>query len=183
MTCQSTGREPIVTMGFGTSSEYPRSLIPAPPQNSTTFILATSVTNSANRNFRDGDYEVAAPFPNVLQLFHNFIFEIPGKNDHVIRFCLANPVRMIDRDMSTGQESALLVRTAIHRVLDQILANTAIMQERCTFSRSSVSRNRLALSRCLEKKFDESELCFASLFREASITGRRIESGSFFHFN
>src|SRR5438309_2958876 len=59
MTCHSTGRYPIGTMGFGTLSAYSRNRIPSPPQNITTFMC---VTPSPRKNWRD--FQPNANLPN-----------------------------------------------------------------------------------------------------------------------
>src|SRR5262245_32657725 len=50
MTCQSSGRYPIGTMGFGMVSEYSRIRVPRPPQNRTTFMEGISVRDSGDGN-------------------------------------------------------------------------------------------------------------------------------------
>src|SRR5580692_5608261 len=116
MTCHNTGRDPIVTIGLGTSSEYPLSRIPAPPQKSTTFISYPLI----HRDFRDRDNELAAPLANELQLLHDFFFQVPRQYYDVARFGFSDPVGMINRNMRARKEPPLFVRTAIDRVFDQV---------------------------------------------------------------
>src|SRR6478672_10144509 len=110
------GRVPICTIGLGMSSAYPLSRIPIPPQKSTTFIAYLRRSELVNSNFRDGYNEAPAPFANKLQLLRYFIFQIPGKNNDIVRLSLSDPVRVVDRVMRARQIAPLLVRAAIHRV-------------------------------------------------------------------
>src|SRR5437868_2177394 len=109
MTCQSTGRDPIVTIGFGTSSEYPRSRIPAPPQKSTTFMsvlecLRLDRVRSADLQTGDRHHELSAPLPDVAELVHDLFLQIPWKNHDVIGLCFPDFVRRKYRNVRTRHE-------------------------------------------------------------------------------
>ena len=56
----------------------------------------------------NGNDETAAPFPNKLQLLHDFVFQVPGKNDDVIGLGFANAVRMINRNVTAGRKRPCL---------------------------------------------------------------------------
>ena len=81
------------------------------------------------------------------QLLHDLILQIPRKDDHVIRFRLPDPIRVIDRDMTTRQEPPLLVRTAIHGEFDQVFADPAVVEQCSALAGCTVAGNFLALSR------------------------------------
>src|SRR5437667_8879222 len=106
MRCQRIGRVPIVTMGLGTSSAYPLSRMPAPPQKRTTFITHLC---SIDGDFRNGHDEAAIPLSYELQLLHDFVLQVPGQDHDIVWLGLANPVRMINRNVRAWQESPLLV--------------------------------------------------------------------------
>src|SRR5579863_6934245 len=73
----------------------------------------------------DGNHELASPGADELQLLHDFVLEIPGKNHDIIRLELADAVGMIDRDAAAGKMAALFVRAAVHGERDQVLADAA----------------------------------------------------------
>src|SRR5258708_11591473 len=99
--------------------------MPAPPQKSTTFMIAPSRIRSANGKLRNRNDEAGAPVSDKLQLLHDFVFQVPGKNDDIVRLSLSDSVGMINRDVTAGQASTLLVLAAIYSVVDQIFADTA----------------------------------------------------------
>src|ERR1700685_1584687 len=110
------GRVPMVTIGLGTSPTKPCTIIPAPPQNRTTYMAGLLRAASEYCHLRNGHHETPAPLPYELQLFHDLIPQIPGKNHHKIRLSFADLVGMIDGNVSAGQKTSLLVRTAIDGV-------------------------------------------------------------------
>src|SRR5438309_2155356 len=116
-------------MGLGTSSAYPRSRMPAPPQNKTTFMVYPLLIDLVNGHFGNRHHETSAPLANVLQLLHDFVFQIPRENHHVVGSGFADAVGMMDRNVRPRQESSLLVRAAIHGVFDQVFPNAAIMEK------------------------------------------------------
>src|SRR5580700_1567539 len=143
MTCHNKGREPMVTMGLGTSSEYPRSLMPSPPQNSTTFILDPF---SVDRHFGNRHDKATAPLADVIELRHDLGLEIPGQYDNVIRLGFGDPVRMVNRDVAAGQVPALLIGTAVDGELNEILADPAVVDQGGAFARRTVSSYRFTFT-------------------------------------
>src|SRR5208282_915693 len=130
---------------------------------------------SIESHFRDGNYEAAAPLPDKLQLLHDFVFQVPGKDDYVVRLRFANTVGVVDRYAGTRQVSPLLVQAAIHRVFDQVPADAAVMQERGALSRRPVAGNLLALLRGREKKINKLEFGPSHLPREAFVPFDPVE--------
>ncbi len=66
---------------------------------------------------------------DMVHLLHDFIFNIPRKNENVIRFRLTNPVWGVDWNMRTWEKTTLLMRIAINSVLDQIGSYSAVVQK------------------------------------------------------
>ena len=58
---------------------------------------------------------------------------VPGQNQHVIRPGLFDFVRMIDGNMSSGQEAPLLVGASIDGIVDEIGPDAAVIEERVSF--------------------------------------------------
>src|SRR5580658_9340030 len=172
------GRFPICTIGLGTSSAYPRSRIPAPPQKRTTFMAYLRLL--IDRYLWNRHDKAAAPLSNEPQLLHDLVFQVPGQDHDILGLGLTDPVRMMNRNTATRQESPLLVRAAIHCVLDQILTDAAVMQQSGALARRAIAGYLLALHRCREQKIDQCELRFLHLLREAIATFRLVESGSGF---
>src|SRR4029450_10070511 len=108
MTCQSSGRSPIMFIGFGALAGPSRMRMPRPPQNSTTF-------TSHHLKGRGGEQQTATPVAYLAQLRADFRTEVPGQDENVVGTVVSDAVRRIDRDVRTGQELALLVRAAVNR--------------------------------------------------------------------
>src|SRR6202012_763464 len=153
---------------------YPRSRIPAPPQNRTTFMaFLPSLLDGRCRDWYD---ETPTPLSDILQLLHDFVLQIPRQNHNIVRLGLPNPVGMINRDVSARQESTLFVRAAIDRIFDQVFADSAIVQQRGAFSRRSVPGHGLAFPRGSNQEVQQRELSSSHLSGEPFITFERVES-------
>src|SRR5215831_3843239 len=135
--------------------------------------------HSALENADLGDWhdETAAPLTNELQLLHDFIFQVPRQDNHVVGPRFTNVIRMKDRYVSSGKHPALFVRTAVHRELDEVLADATIVEERGTFSRCTVARHQFALLRGGEEEIERGELRFLHLPRKSFVGSDGIESG------
>src|ERR1700685_1388588 len=114
--------------------------MPAPPQNKTTFMAGLLRSASEYFHLRNGNHKTPAPFAYKLQLFHDLLFQIPGKDDHKIRLSFANLVGMIDGNMRARQKTALFVRAAIDCIRNQILADAAIVKKRRALAGRAISR-------------------------------------------
>ena len=112
-----------------------------------------------------------------MQLRDDFIFEIPRQNDDVIRFGFGDSVRMIDRDVAARQKPPLFVWAAIHRVLDQILADAAIVYERGALAWGSIPGHGLAVTRGFKQKLDQCDLRVPYLYCEAQVALSGIQAG------
>src|SRR5581483_10944112 len=101
----------MVTIGLGTSSAYPRRRIPAPPQNSTTFIKSQA-PGSAPR--------IGRP--------------TRGYRPSACRLRLPDLVRMVDGNVIARENAALFIQAAVYRVCEKITADSAVMQHGRAFS-------------------------------------------------
>src|SRR6266702_5214296 len=102
MTCHSSGRSPIMFIGFGALAGLSRMRMPRPPQNSTTFI-------SHHLEGWDGEDQPPAPVPHVGELRGDLGAEVPRQDEDVVGTVGGDPVRVVDRDVRTREEPALLV--------------------------------------------------------------------------
>src|SRR3712207_5799231 len=118
MTCQSTGRYPTGTIGFGIPSPNSRRRRPCPPQNSTTFMLTPYAPSRGVMDLhpRDRRDEPAAPLRDVRVLADDLVAEVPRKDENVVRLRLADPRGIEDRDAAPGQVRILLCGVPIHGV-------------------------------------------------------------------
>src|SRR5215467_12852990 len=85
--------------------------------------------SSVHGNFRNGHNKAPTPLPDKLQLLHDLVFQVPGEDDYIVRLRLSNPVGMMDWNMTARQEASLLIRASVHGVFDQVLADSAVMQQ------------------------------------------------------
>ena len=111
-------------------------------------------------------------------LLHDFIFQVPGQDDDIVRLCLPDSVRMINRDMSARQEPPLFVGASIHCVFDEILADAAVVQQRRALARRSISGHRLALARRLDQELHQRQLGLFHLAGETFVTFHRSQPGA-----
>src|SRR6202790_1210122 len=106
-------------MGLGTSSAYPRSRIPAPPQKRTTF-----TDNLGLRNFRErlpsvGGRKLVPPLPGHMAVVERPLHLNTRKRRCVVRVPLPGTIGIKKGDGGAGQEAALFVGASIHGVLNQ----------------------------------------------------------------
>src|SRR5579871_1105667 len=105
-----------------------------------------------HRKFWNGYYELASPLADERHLIHDLTLQIPRKNKYIIRFSFLDFIRMINRDQCARQIIPLLMRAAVDRIVDEILAHTAIIQQRVSFSRRTVPGNRFSVALCIDEK-------------------------------
>src|SRR5580698_3861908 len=135
-----------------------------------------------NRRGRDGDDESSTPITDILQLIHDFALKVPGQNHHIVRFSFANAVGMMNGDVRPGEKSPLFIRASINRVLNQVLSDTAIMQQRGALAWSAVTGNTLAITRGLKEEFQQRQLGLLHLPGEALVAFNGTKARPFFIF-
>src|SRR5256885_14701239 len=79
------------------------------PPRSTLFPYTTLFRS----NFRDRNYELTAPFPDVRVGLDHFVLQVPRENKQVVWTCFPDLFGRINRDPHTRQKLALFIRTAI----------------------------------------------------------------------
>ena len=89
---------------------------------------------------------------------------VPGQNQHVIRPGLFDFVRMIDGNMSSGQEAPLLVGASIDGIVDEIGPDAAVIEERVSFGRRPVADDRLPLLSCGNQELENCSLSLLGSF-------------------
>ena len=71
--------------------------------------------------------------------------------------------------MRSGQELALLVGIAVHGVVDEVRANTAVIQKRIAFARRPISDYRFSLSPDTDQEFKKLPLGLLHLLSEIAV--------------
>src|SRR4051794_36317863 len=105
--------------------------MPYPPQNRTTFISITSCCLESWGGCVQGrqrENEHAAPLGDVGELLGDLGFEIPRQCKYHVRPILGDLFGLIDRNPCAGSESSMLVGVSVDRVLEQVAANSAIVE-------------------------------------------------------
>src|SRR5262249_54914337 len=94
---------------------------------------------------RNRNDKFTAPLTYVSHLPYDFFLEIPGKDQDVVWLGLANLVWAEYRNVSSGCEFALLVWVAIDGVVEDVGADTAVVQQSVTFAGCAVAYDLFAL--------------------------------------
>src|SRR5215212_224096 len=118
-------------IGFGALAGPSRMRMPRPPQNSTTFM-------SHHLEGRNGEYQTAAPLAYIAQLLADLGSEVPRQHEDIVGAIDRDSVRVVDRNVRTRKEPALLVWTAVDRVRDQVRPDAAVVEQRVSLARSAV---------------------------------------------
>src|SRR5438270_2482873 len=90
----------------------------------------------------DRNHKLATPLADVRKLPNNFLPQIPRQNQNVIRPGRSDHIRMVNRDVSARKKMALLMWADIRGVIEEILADSAIVKERVAFGGSPVADHR-----------------------------------------
>src|SRR5215471_10927167 len=100
--------------------------------------------SGADGHLGDRHDELPPPLPDELVLPDDLVLEVPGQDQQVVGARLPDAVRAADRDARAGQVVALLLGVAVHRVVKEIGADPAVVEERVSLARSAVAGDRLA---------------------------------------
>src|ERR1700722_17213905 len=90
--------------------------------------------------------KLRTPLARISQLRHNLILKVPRQNQNIIPPAPADLLPWVDRNVWSRQETPMLVRIPIHGELQEVLANTAIIQQRISFPWRAISGNALPLA-------------------------------------
>src|SRR2546430_10072740 len=82
--------------------------------------------------------------------------------------------------MRTRQKQALFVRTNVHRVIDEVFSDSAVVQKRVSLCRRSVRGNRFAPPLRINQKCQEPSLGFANLLFQIQICFQTVHAGCAF---
>src|SRR5688572_5677521 len=122
------------------------------PDRGRVSMSAAAPTSFEHLDARDGYHEFSAPLAHVSALLRDLRQQIPGKNQDVVRLRFPNALRRQDRNARSGCEAPLLVRTAVHRVVQKIRADAAIVEQCIPLAGRAVPDNRLALLLRVDQK-------------------------------
>src|SRR5262245_46866480 len=96
-------------------------------------------TSSAHPDLWNGHDTAAAPFTDVRELFDDLVLQIPRQDQHVVRARLLDPLRRKDRDVRAGKKPVVLVRVPVDRVLEEVGADAAVVEQRIALAGRTVA--------------------------------------------
>src|SRR6266851_1350909 len=131
---------------------------------------------------RDGNDESAAPIPYAGHLGENLFADVPRKDQHVIRPSFPQFVRMVDGNVRPRQVLSLLVRADVHRIIEEVRSNSAIVEERVGLRGRAIPGDTLPLAFRVDEKTDQIALDLFDLGAERSIGVRVADSARLFPF-
>src|SRR4030066_1871803 len=92
--------------------------------------------------FRDQDNEPPPPLPEGSHLAHDFLLEIPGENQKIIRSRFLYFLGRQDRNPGAGEKKSLLVGIPVDGVFDKIGPDSAVVQQGVSLGWGAVGGNR-----------------------------------------
>ncbi len=84
---------------------------------------------------------------------------------------------MVDRDAGARGESAVLVRVAVHGVLEQIGSDAAVVQKRVALAGRAVADHALAATAALQQELQHGGAGIAGRGFEAAVSLHRVQAG------
>src|SRR5262245_44093884 len=112
----------------------------------------------------------------MRELRHDLVLEVPGQDEDVVRTVLLERLGMPDRDVGSRQVLTLLIRIAVDRVVEEIGANTAEVQERVPLPRRAVAGDALAFAAAVDQELEQTPLRLVDLRREREVGLERVEA-------
>src|SRR6266567_4110887 len=89
-------------------------------------------------------------------------------------------IRRENGDARSGTESTLLVRAAIHSVIDKIGPNAAIVQESVALTRSTIARNLLSALLCTNQELQQLPLGLFYLLGKTRVSLQAVIASGLF---
>src|SRR5262249_16947393 len=132
------------------------------------------------RNFRDRDNELSSPVADACHLSHDLVLEVPGKNQDKVRLCFLDFVRVKDWNVDSWHEVALLVRAQVHRVVDKIGPDTAIVQQSDPFCSCAVGSDKFSFTLGANQKIQQLALRLLCPLGKRHVGLETGEAGGFF---
>src|SRR5690348_3903107 len=114
---------------------------------------------------------------NVVETIHNFFLEIPGKYEHIIRFYVFDFVGMIHWNKCTGKKLSLTERIAINCKIQEVGTNAAIIQQRISLTRCSITNDSLSFMLGSNQKLKNFPFCFLRLLLKGAIVIQCANTG------
>src|SRR5262245_23710661 len=106
-------------------------------------VAAGRQASSQDLKFRNGHDELPSPGADDALLAHDLLFQIPRQDENEVGPGLGYALRRQDRDPCAGREAALLVWIAIHRVVEEIGADAAVVEQRVALAGSAIADHGL----------------------------------------
>ena len=106
----------------------------------------------------------------MAHLLHDFILEVPRQDQNVVWLGLVDRFDWVDRNVHAWRVAAVLVRVAIDGEIQEIGADTGVVEERVALSRRAIAANALSFRLGLDE--DGEELVFGALRRAPWFSGK-----------
>ena len=173
MTCHSSGRSPIIAIGLGALVDPSRIRMPRPPQNRTTFMRHLPLRRRAPGSGR----RACRPSRARRRAARDLVAQVPRQDQDVVGPVGGDALRRVDRDVRARQEHALLVRAAVDGVLEQVLADAAVVEQRVALARGAVADDPLALGARRQEEVEQVALDREDLVGEAVVPLEGVQPG------
>src|SRR5271157_84906 len=161
-------------MGLGPVVTPSRIRIPSPPQKRTTFTVQPPSDDVEIRNRKD---QSGSPRSDVGELLTDFVPQVPGQDKDVVRPSLGQTIGRMNGDMRTRQELPLLEGTAVHRVLEKVLADAAMVEQGVALAGCAVPGHRPTLARRADQESEQVALDLQDLPGKSGMTGESVQAG------
>src|SRR5262245_30643608 len=89
--------------------------------------------------------ELAAPLAHMGHLLHDFVLDVPRKDQQVVRPGLGDLLGRVDRNVGAWREPSVLVRVAVNGVVEKVRSDAAVVQQRVAFAWRAVADDVAAL--------------------------------------
>src|SRR5690348_17231291 len=141
------------------------------------FLLLNEVDrwSGQDRQLRDGHDESGTPLSDKGDLAHDLVLEVPRQDQYVIGSRLTDARRRVDRQSRAGEEAALLVWAAVDGVADQILADTAVVQQGVAFGGRTIGHRGGAEVARLDEEAKQIAFDAADLLGISDVTIEGVE--------
>ena len=123
---------------------------------------------------------LCAPLTCVCELAHDLVLQVPRQDEDLIGLRLGDPLGRVHRDVRTRQEAPVLIGVAIHRVLQQIRADSAVVEQGVALGRGAITHDLLAIALAAEQEGQEVVLDLVSDVLEAAVVAHVQHPGGGF---
>ena len=120
-------------------------------------------------NLRNWDKELAAPLRDVTPLSDDFVLQVPRQNKQIIRLGHIDGLDRIDRYMHSRCKAAVFVGVFVHREVEKIRANAAVVEQGIALAGSTIATNPRPLVLALNQEGEELALGSMNLCGKARI--------------